>query len=91
MKGRDDQWTAIVVILRHLIFLMQRNDLPLDVYMLNGLMKASQLSLGDKKFLLQLMDDQDIHPTQYFLKTMHGIISHARERIRRVVSRQFFS
>lgn len=57
------------------------NELPLTVHLMDGLMRNTHLTLEDKKYILQLMEQQDIHPTTYFLETLHKVLSVTRERI----------
>lgn len=57
------------------------NELPLTVHLMDGLMRNTHLTLQDKKYILQLMEQQDIHPTCYFLETLHKILRVTRERI----------
>lgn len=60
---------------------LQANELPLNVHIMDGLMRNEHLNLEDKKYILKLMEEQDIHPTCYFLETLHNILRVTREKI----------
>ena len=48
---------------------------------MNGLMNNTHVSLVDKKYLLEVMEELDIHPTHYFLETVHKILKTKRTEI----------
>ncbi|XP_061174949.1 pentatricopeptide repeat-containing protein 1, mitochondrial-like [Saccostrea echinata] len=70
--------------LRQFLDELQHKDIALTVHLMDGLMRSSYYTFGDKKYLLQLMDKLDIHPTEYFVDRVYGIIKHNKERLKRM-------
>ncbi|XP_062593360.1 pentatricopeptide repeat-containing protein 1, mitochondrial-like [Saccostrea cucullata] len=70
--------------LRQFLEELQHNDIALTVHLMDGLMRSSDYTFRNKKYLLQLMDKLDIYPTEYFVDRVHGIIKHTQERLRRM-------